>query len=71
MTGMLDVFLDEDAIVGEGGARLVARRGEALDHLGIVVREAHALAAAAGGSLDHHRIADLMGDSDGLARVVN
>jgi hypothetical protein len=33
---------------------------------GIVVGHAQTLAAAAGGGLDHHRIADALGDLDGF-----
>ena len=40
--------------------------GEALAALNVVVRDAQALAAAAGRGLDHHRIADALGDRDGL-----
>ena len=35
------------------------------------MRDAHALAAAAGGGLDHHRIADLVGDAHRLRRVLD
>ena len=59
---LLDVFLDEHAIVGERGLGLVGRRAETLARLVVVVGDAHALAAAAGRRLDHHRIADLAGD---------
>ena len=38
-------------------------------HLGLAVRHAHALAAAAGAGLDHHGIANFLGDLDRL-RVV-
>src|SRR3546814_19045219 len=37
-------------------------RAQALAHLGLAARDTHALAAAAGGSLDHHRVADRLGD---------
>ena len=57
-----DEFLDEHAVVAEGGLRLRLRPCEAFRHLGLGIGNAHALAAAAGGSLDHHRIADLLGD---------
>src|SRR3546814_6849984 len=59
---LLDVLLDEHALVAEAGARLVAGRAQALAHLGLAARDTHALAAAAGGSLDHHRVADRLGD---------
>ena len=57
-----DEFLDEHAVVAEGGLRLRLRAREAFHHLGFGIGNAHALAAAAGGSLDHHRIADVVGD---------
>ena len=58
-----DEFLDEHAVVAERrssppSAR--ARKPSATSALR--VRDAHALAAAAGRGLDHHRIADLVGD---------
>src|SRR3546814_19132841 len=59
MARLLDVFLDEDAIVAEGILRLVGRRRKALRHFVGRARDAHALAAAAGRSLDHNRTADL------------
>ena len=66
-----DELLDEDAIVAEGGGRLVLRQREALAALRVVPGDAHALAAAAGGGLDHHRIADLVGDLDGVLGVLD
>ncbi len=62
MARLLDVFLDEHPIVGERRLGLVGRRAEALAGLLVVVGDAHALAAAAGRRLDHHRIADLLRD---------
>jgi hypothetical protein len=38
---------------------------------GVVVGNPQALAAAAGGGLDHHRIADLLGDLDGCIGTVD
>ena len=58
-----DELLDEDAVVAEGRLRLGTGAGKALRHLDTRMRDAHALAAAAGGRLDHHRIADLVGDA--------
>ena len=59
---VLDVFLDEHAVVAERALRLRARADKAFRDLGFVVRDPQALAAAAGRRLDHHRIADLGGD---------
>ena len=42
---------------------------KAFRHLGLGIGDAHALAAAAGRRLDHHRIADLVGDLHGLDLV--
>src|ERR1700730_9064589 len=68
---LLDIFLDEDAVVGEARARLVAGGAEAVARRGVAPRDAHALAAAAGRGLDHHGIADLAGDLDGGLGVGN
>ncbi len=42
---------------------------EAFLDFAAVIGDAHALAAAAGGGLHHHRIADLLGDLDGVLLV--
>jgi hypothetical protein len=62
---LLDELLDEDAVVAEAVARLVTAAGEALEALPCH-REGHAqaLATAAGAGLDHHRVADALGDLD-------
>ena len=62
MAGIDDELLDEDPVVAEGGRRLRLRPREALRDLAGRMGDAHALAAAAGRGLDHHRIADLVGD---------
>ncbi len=64
MPRLLDEPLDEDAVVAEAGLRLAARQDKAFARLRFVMRDAHALAAAAGRGLDHDRIADLGGDAD-------
>ena len=63
----LDEALDEHAPVAEARLRLAGRAGKAFAAFAVVEGEPHALAAAAGGGLDHHRIADLARD---LHRVV-
>jgi hypothetical protein len=75
MTRAFDEPLDEDAVVAEAAAGLVAARGEARERLGVVLGHAQALAAAPCRGLDHDRIADpsrhfhrLLGAGDG--RVV-
>ena len=65
--GLLDELLDEHAVVGEARARLAAGGAEAVAHLLVVVRDAHALAAAAGRGLDHDGIADAARDLHRLA----
>ena len=59
---LLDILLDEDAVVAEAVAGFVAAAGEAFEGLLVVVRRAHRLAAAARAGLDHHRVADVLGD---------
>src|SRR5262249_43496996 len=62
MARLPDIFLDENAVVAKARLRLGFRRVEAFLHLFAAIGDAHALAAAAGRRLDHHRIADLVGD---------
>src|SRR5262245_46974609 len=66
-----DELLDEHAVVAERRFRLRAGAGETFGHLGLGARDAHALAAAAGRCLDHHRIADLLGDPHRLLVVLD
>src|SRR5450631_2473452 len=66
-----DEFLDEHAVVAERGLRLRLRARETFRHLGFGIGDAHALAAAAGGSLDHDRVADLVGDFHRLGVIVD
>ncbi len=54
-----EIFLEIDGIVAEGGLGLDARRGERGLELVLDVGDLHAAAAAAGGGLDQHRIADV------------
>ena len=65
----LDVTLDEDAVVAEGGGRLPRRELEALPRLRPVPRDTHALAATARRCLDHDGVAHLRRDLDGLVGV--
>ena len=60
---LADELLEEHPIVAERGARLAPRALERLAQIALVERDAHALAAAAGRRLDHHRVADLGGDA--------
>ena len=66
---LLDVFFEEHAVVAKARFGLVLGAGKILAQLDVVVGDAHALAAAAGRSLDHHRIADAVGDPGRLVRV--
>src|SRR5690606_28266002 len=71
MARLLDELLDEYPVVAKARPRLVHRATNAVPHGVVIDGHAHALAAAAGRSLDHHRIADLAGDLDGLVRVAD
>ncbi|MGY3233966.1 hypothetical protein ACVMAJ_000856 [Bradyrhizobium sp. USDA 4448] len=62
MAGIDDEFFDEDAVVAERGLGFGLGEIEAFGDLGFGMRNAHALAATAGRGLDHHGIADLVGD---------
>ena len=66
-----DELLDEDAVVAEGALGLGADGGEAFLDVLAVPGDANALAAAAGRRLQHHRIADLLGDAHRMGRVVD
>src|SRR3954453_16786970 len=57
---LLDELLDEHAVVAEAGEAFALYALEALAHVLLVPREAHALAAAAGRRLHHHREADAL-----------
>ena len=68
---VLDELFDEAAIVAKRRLGFGARELEPfLGFLG-VVGDAHSLAAATGGGLDHHRIADLVGDLHRLLGVAD
>ncbi|GAA4010595.1 hypothetical protein GCM10022280_04810 [Sphingomonas swuensis] len=64
MARALDELLDEHPVVAEAGEALALGRLEAVAHVLFGPGEAHALAAAAGRGLHHHRIADLARDPD-------
>ncbi len=64
-----DELLDEHAVVAERALRLRRGAREALRDLLAGMGDAHALAAATGGRLDHHGIADPVGDAHGLLAV--
>ena len=63
----LDELLEVDGAVLEGGRRLgLARAVAVLQERELVVGDAHAASTATGHRLDHHRVADLLGDRAGL-----
>jgi hypothetical protein len=66
VAGLLDVFFEINRAVAEGFFGLVAGDVVFLREGDVVVRDAHAAAAAAGDGFDDDRIADLAGDLDGL-----
>jgi hypothetical protein len=71
VAGIDDEFLDEDSIIAERGFGFRLRKLEAFGDLGLGIGDPHALAAAAGGGLDHHGIADLVGDSNRVLVVLD
>ncbi len=66
-----DELLDEHPLVAKRRLRLRARPRETLRHLGARMRDPHALAAAAGRGLDHHRIADLVRNLAGVGVILD
>ena len=71
MAGFLDEFLDEHPVVAERGFRLVGGGGKAFMGLLVVPGQAHALATATGGGLDHNGVADIVGDLHRLVGVLD
>ena len=71
MAWVLDEALDEDPPVAEGRHRLVDGGRHALAQAPLVPDQPHALAAAAGRRLDHHRIADLARSGDRRIGIVD
>jgi hypothetical protein len=65
-----DGLLDVDRVVAERAQGLAARALERGPELFCAVHEAHALAAAAGGRLEHHRVADARGRGERLVERV-
>src|SRR5262249_24815043 len=71
MARLLDVLLDEDALVAEARARFALSRAEAFLELAVVVCNAHAFAAAACRGLDHHGVSHLVGNLAGGLSIGN
>ena len=66
---VFDKFLYEDALIAEAVQSFALCRFEAILHILIVPREAHALAAAARAGLHHYRIADPVRPFERLCRI--
>ena len=71
MAGIDDEFFHENPVVAERGFRLGFRARKAFGDLLPRVGDAHALAAAARGGLDHHGIADFVGDFGCMFRALD
>ncbi len=71
MARVEDEFLDEHAVVAERVQPLALGRLEALAHVLLIISQPHALAAAAGRGLHHHRIADLRRDAHRMLGIVD
>ncbi len=64
MPRLFDVLLNEDAIIAKARFCFARCTAEAVADLIVIGGDAHALAAAAGGGLDHDRVADIASDAD-------
>src|SRR3546814_7118343 len=71
MARAFDELLDEHAVVAEAVEAFALGRLESLADILLAIGQAHALAAAAGRRLHHHRIADLVGDADRMFRILD
>ena len=71
VAGIDDEFFDEHPVVTERGFGFGLRQTKTFGHFRGRMRDTHALAAAAGGGLDHHGIADLIGDLDRVLLVLD
>ena len=69
VAGMLDKFFEEDAAFLEIVFRQPADRGERRGEFRRFANQRHADAAATGGALQHHRIADARGFGTGVLLV--
>lgn len=63
MPRVLNELLDEDSVVPKRGQSLFLAESEPVYRLLIVVGNSHSLSASAGTRLDHHWVADLIGNS--------
>mmetsp|Transcript_41879 Transcript_41879/g.72734 ORF Transcript_41879/g.72734 Transcript_41879/m.72734 type:complete len:797 (+) Transcript_41879:128-2518(+) len=69
VVGVLDESLDQHAVIAEGALGLGLTQSKALSGLLVVVRHTHALASTASRSLQHHRVAHLVGKGDRMVLV--
>ncbi len=70
VAGALNVFFQEHAVVGEVVGAQAAHAVPGFFQAGVVVADLHADAAAAGGALEHHRVADVRGGLQRRRRVI-
>ena len=61
MPRFVQILFQQHPVVAEAGFRLPPRRGQRRGEIRLPFDHAHALAAAAGGRLDQHRVADALG----------
>ena len=61
-----DKFFDEDAVIAEGVLGFVLTRGKTFVGFFVVERNTQTFTATAGRGLDHHRVADTLGDFNRL-----
>ena len=64
-------FLNENPVITKGIRRLILGRLEPFARFLVIPRDPHALAAAPGAGLDHHRIADLVRDFHRLVGILD
>ncbi len=71
MAGFFNEFFNEDAIIAKAATPFIHGRDQTLAGLFIIPGQAHALTAATGRRLQHHRIADIVGNPHRLFGVGN
>jgi hypothetical protein len=71
MTRVFDEFLDENPVVPKRCFGFGLGKSEPFGDLFGRIGDPHSLAAAAGGSLDHHRVADRVGNLYGMFAVLD
>ena len=69
MPRLFDVFFDKHASIAERTAGLAGGALKAVAALFVVLRQPHSLAAASRAGLEHHGIADLIGNGHGVIGV--